>query len=71
MGPEERMVAELAAWAEGCKGPVKAGYLNRLSKRVFEAALEGKMDDHLGYGKHNRPATTGATPVTASGPRRC
>jgi transposase-like protein len=28
--------------------------LQQLTKRVLEAALEGEMDSHLGYGKHER-----------------
>jgi putative transposase len=52
---EERLVAELAAWAraEGLQMTGAGGLLARLTKRVFEAALEGEMDDHLGYGKHD------------------
>jgi putative transposase len=52
---EERMVAELAAWAraEGLQMTGEGGLLARLTKRVFEAAFEGEMDDHLGYGKHD------------------
>jgi putative transposase len=52
---EERIVAELAEWArtEGLQMTGEGGLLSRLTKRVFEAALEGEMDEHLGYGKHN------------------
>lgn len=51
---EERVVAELAEWAraEGLQMAGEGGLLSRLTKRVFESALEGEMDDHLGYGKH-------------------
>jgi hypothetical protein len=38
---------------------------------VVESALQGEMDDHLGYGKHDPVGRNGETPATASGPRRC
>jgi putative transposase len=52
---EERVVRELAAWAraEGLQMAGEGGLLAKLTKRVFEAAFEGEMDDHLGYGKHD------------------
>ena len=52
---EERIVAELAEWAraEGLQMTGEGGLLSRLTKRVFEAALQGEMDEHLGYGKHD------------------
>jgi putative transposase len=52
---DERVVRELAEWAraEGLQMTGAGGLLSRLTKRVFEAALEGEMDDHLGYGKHD------------------
>jgi transposase-like protein len=58
--------------------------LTRLTKVVIESAMEGEMDDHLGYGKHDpagrnggnsrngsRPKTvlTGAGPVEIEVPR--
>jgi putative transposase len=76
---EERMVRELAAWAraEGLQMTGEGGLLARLTKRVFEAALEGEMDDHLGYGKHDpagrdggnsRNGTRAKTVLTDVGP---
>lgn len=62
----------------------KGGLLGRLTKVALESVLEGEMDDHLGYGKHDpagrnggnsrngtRPKTvlTGAGPVTIEVPR--
>jgi transposase-like protein len=53
------------------------GLLNRLTKRVFEAALQGEMDEHLGYGKHDpagrdggnsRNGTRAKTVLTEVGP---
>ena len=31
----------------------EGGLLGRLTKMVVEGALEGELDDHLGYGKHD------------------
>src|SRR5439155_8097373 len=52
---DERVARELAEWAraEGLQMTGEGGLLARLTKRVFEAAFEGEMDDHLGYGKHD------------------
>jgi putative transposase len=41
------------ARAEGLKLTGEGGLLGRLTKVVVESALEGEMDDHLGYGKHD------------------
>jgi putative transposase len=37
----------------------EGGLLGRLTKRVFEAALEGELDEHLGYGKHDAAGRDG------------
>jgi transposase-like protein len=34
--------------------------LGQLTKKVLEAALEGELDDHLGYGKHDPAGRDGA-----------
>src|SRR5580698_3567477 len=41
--------------AEGSEAPGReaAGLLGRLTKVVLEGALEGEMDDHLGYARHD------------------
>jgi putative transposase len=31
----------------------EGGLLARLTKTVLESALEGELDDHLGYAKHD------------------
>ena len=31
----------------------QGGLLDRLTNMVVEGALEGELDDHLGYGKHD------------------
>jgi transposase-like protein len=37
----------------------EGGLLQQLTKRVLEAALEGELDAHLGYGKHERDGGEG------------
>jgi transposase-like protein len=46
-----RQLAERAQ-AEGLSLTGPGGLLGRLTKVVLEGALEGEMDDHLGYAKH-------------------
>jgi transposase-like protein len=41
------------ARAQGLQLTGEGGLLGQLSKRVVEAALEGELDDHLGYAKHD------------------
>src|SRR6201981_2964971 len=41
------------AQAEGLSLTGPGGRLGRLTKVVLEGALEGEMDAHLGYGKHD------------------
>jgi putative transposase len=52
---DERLVRELAAQAQasGLRLTGEGGLLARLTKRVLEGALEGEMDAHLGYPKHD------------------
>src|SRR5690349_18640122 len=52
---EEELARQLAeqARAEGLALTGPGGLLGRVTKRVLEAALEGEMDAHLGYGKHD------------------
>jgi putative transposase len=51
----DELVRRLAdrARAEGLQLTGEGGLLAQLTKRVVEAALDGEMDDHLGYGKHD------------------
>jgi putative transposase len=53
---DDELVARLAgqARAAGVSLVGAGGLLQQLTKRVLEAALEGEMDSHLGYGKHER-----------------
>jgi putative transposase len=62
---------------EGLKLTGKGSLLTELTKVVVESVLEGEMDDHLGYGKHDpvgrhggnsRNGTRPKTLVTEAGP---
>src|SRR5579875_4199868 len=83
---EEQLLRELAERArkDGLKLTGEGGLPGQLTKMVVEGALEGEMDDHLGYSKHapegrnsgnsrngHRPKTllTEAGPVEISVPR--
>jgi hypothetical protein len=52
---DERLVAELVARAgsEGVSLTGEGGLLQQLTELVLESSLEGEMDAHLGYGKHD------------------
>ena len=71
-----RLLAERAR-AEGLRLAGEGGLLSQLTKRVVEAALDGELDDHLGYGKHDpagrdggnsRNGKRGKTVLTEAGP---
>lgn len=52
---DQQLVWQLAqrARSEGLRLTGEGGLLQRLTKVVVEAALDGEMDDHLGYAKHD------------------
>jgi len=52
---DEQLLRELTARARagGLKLTGQGGLLGQLTKMVIEGALEGELDDHLGYGKHD------------------
>src|SRR3974377_330236 len=52
---DEQLLRELTerARAGGLKLNGEGGLLGKLTKMVIEGALEGEMDDHLGYPKHD------------------
>src|SRR3954447_23133359 len=52
---DEQVLRELTerARAGRLKLTREGGLLGRLTKMVIEGALEGELDDHLGYGKHD------------------
>src|SRR4051812_31486715 len=54
-GLDEQLVAQLLdrARAGGLQLTGEGGVLQQLTKRLLEAALEGEITDHLGYGKHD------------------
>src|ERR1700756_4572053 len=52
---DEQVLCELTerARAGGLKLTGEGGLLGKLTKMVVEGALEGELDDYLGYGKHD------------------
>ena len=71
----EQLVDEARAKGQQLVGP--DGLLGDVTKLVLEAGLEGEMDDHLGYGKHDpagrnggnsRNGTRTKTVITEVGP---
>jgi putative transposase len=58
---EEELARQLTerARAEGLSLTGPGGLLGRLTKVVLEGALEGEMDAHLGYGKHEAAGRDG------------
>jgi len=76
---DEQVLRELTerARAGGLKLTGEGGLLGRLTKMVVEGALEGEMDDHLGYSKHDPAGRDGGnsrnghrakTVITEAGP---
>jgi putative transposase len=60
-GTDAELLRELAdrARAEGLHLTGDGGLLGQLTKIVVEGALEGGMDDHLGYQKHDPEGRNG------------
>jgi hypothetical protein len=76
---DEQVLRELTerARAGGLKLTGEGGLLGRLTKMVIEGALEGELDDHLGYGRHDPAGRDGGnsrngrrakTVITETGP---
>src|SRR5512140_3300807 len=76
---DEQVLRELTerARAGGLKLTGEGGLLGKLTKMVIEGALEGELDDHLGYGKHDPAGRDGGnsrnghrakTVITDTGP---
>ena len=83
---DEQLVRELTERARtgGLKLTGEGGLLGKLTKMVIEGALEGELDDHLGYARHDpegrdggnsrngyraKTVLTGTGPVEISVPR--
>jgi putative transposase len=58
---DQQLVRELTerARAGGLKLTGQDGLLGQLTKMVIEGALEGELDDHLGYGRHDPQGRNG------------
>ncbi|MFC7534646.1 transposase [Actinoplanes sp. GCM10030250] len=58
---DDQLIARLAgqARAQGVNLVGEGGLLQQLTKRVLEAALDGEMDAHLGYDRHERGSVSG------------
>jgi putative transposase len=76
---DEQLLRELTERARtgGLKLTGEGGLLGRLTKMVAGGALEGELDDHLGYGKHDPVGRDGSnsrnghrakTVITDTGP---
>lgn len=76
---EDQLIQQLAdrARSEGLRLAGEGGLLAKLTKTVVESALDGEMDDHLGYEKHDpagrnggnsRNGKRGKTVLTEAGP---
>jgi putative transposase len=76
---DEQLIEQLAerARSQGLQLTGEGGLLARLTKTVIESALEGELDDHLGYAKHDpvgrnggdsRNGRRGKTVLTDVGP---
>ena len=52
---DEQLLLELTGRARsgGLKLTGEGGLLGKLTKMVIEGALEGELDDHLGYARHD------------------
>jgi transposase-like protein len=58
---DQKVVAELVARAsaEGVSLTGEGGLLQQLTKLVLESSLQGGMDAHLGYGRHEAAGRNG------------
>src|SRR5690348_8219116 len=76
---DEQVLRELTerARAGGLQLTGEGGLLGKLTRMVIEGALEGELDDHLGYGKHDAVGRDGGnsrnghrakTVITDTGP---
>ena len=70
---DEQLLRELTERARtgGLKLTGEGGLLGKLTKMVVEGALEGEMDDHLGYGRHDPAGRNGGNSRNGHRPRLC
>ena len=70
---DEQVLRELTERARtgGLKLTGQGGLLGELTKMVVEGALEGELDDYLGYGKHDPEGRDSGNSRNGHGPRRC
>jgi putative transposase len=70
---DEQALRELTerARAGGLKLTGEGGLLGKLTKMVIEGALEGELDDHLGYGKHDPAGRDGGNSRNGHRARPC
>jgi transposase-like protein len=68
---DEQLVRQLSerARAEGLRLTGEGGLLARLTKIVVESALEGEMEDHLGYARHDPAGRDGGNSRNGSRPK--
>ena len=68
---DEQVLRELTerARAGGLRLTGEGGLLGRLTKMVVEGALEGELDDHLGYARHDPAGRDSGNSATATAPR--
>ena len=59
---DEQLLRELTERARtgGLQLTGQGGLLGKLTKMVVEGALEGELDDHLGYAKHDPAGRAGS-----------
>ena len=70
---DEQLIRQLTdrARAEGLQLTGEGGLFTRLTKTVIESALEGELDDHLGYAKHDPAGRNGENSATGGAARVC
>src|SRR5574340_1169892 len=58
---DQQLIGQLVdrARSEGLRLTGEGGLLGELTKMIIESAAEGELDDHLGYGKHDRAGRDG------------
>jgi putative transposase len=69
---DQKVVAELIAraGAEGLSLTAEGGLLAQLTKLVLDASLEGEMNAHLGYSKHDPAGRDGGNSRNGGGRSR-